>query len=85
MSRAERPLSAVASVVAPVAPFQTNHDHWVLSLDSLSVTVERDDATVALFVDGDRAATVARGESVTLSRAGRLRVAVVDESRSRYC
>jgi len=72
-------------VVAPVAPFQTNRDHWVLSLDSLSVTVERDEATVALFVDGDRAATVARGESVTLSRAGRLRVAVVDESRSRYC
>lgn len=71
-------------VVAPIAPFQTNPDHWVLSLDELSVTVTRDEATVALFVDGDRVATVVREESVTLERAGWMRVAVVDESVSRF-
>jgi NAD+ kinase len=71
-------------VVAPIAPFQTNPDHWVLSLSALSVTVTRDEATVALYVDGERAATVARGESVILEPAGRLRVAIVPESRSRF-
>jgi NAD+ kinase len=71
-------------VVAPIAPFQTNPDHWVLSLADLSVTVTRDEATVALFVDGDRVATVVRDESVTLEPAGQMRVAVVDESVSRF-
>lgn len=70
--------------VTPIAPFQTDRDHWVLSLDDLTVSVERDEATVALFVDGERAATVARGETVRLSRAGRVRLAVVDESISRF-
>lgn len=71
-------------VVTPIAPFQTDPDHWVLSLDDLSVSVTRDEATVALYVDGDRTATVARGESVTLSRTDTLAVAVVDESVSRF-
>lgn len=71
-------------VVAPIAPFQTDPDHWVLPLDGLSVSVTRDEATVALFVDGERAATVARGESVELELVGRLRTAVVAESRSRF-
>jgi len=71
-------------VVAPIAPFQTNPDHWVLSLADLSVSVTRDEATVALYVDGEQATTVARGESVTLEPAGQVRVAVVDESRSRF-
>lgn len=71
-------------VVAPIAPFQTNPDHWVLSLSDLSVSVTRDEATVALYVDGERAGTLARGDSVTLEPAGRMRVAVVDESRSRF-
>jgi len=73
-----------AGAVTPIAPFQTDRDHWVLSLDGLTVSVERDEATVALFVDGESAATVARGETVRLSRAGHVRLAVVDESRSRF-
>jgi len=71
-------------VVTPIAPFQTDRDHWVLSLDGLTVSVERDEATVALFVDGEPAATVARGETVRLSRTGWLRLAVVTESVSRF-
>lgn len=70
--------------VVPIAPFQTSPDHWVLSLSALSVTVTRDEATVALFVDGERVGTVAHGEAATLEPAGRLRVAVVPESRSRF-
>ncbi|MDS0281361.1 ATP-NAD kinase [Haloarcula onubensis] len=71
-------------VVAPIAPFQTNPDHWVVSLDGLSVSVERDEATVALYADGDAVATVACGESAQLCRSGTLRVAVLEESCSRF-
>jgi NAD+ kinase len=71
-------------VVAPIAPFQTNPDHWVVSLDGLSVTVERDEATVAVYADGDEVATVACGETVDLRHGGTLRVAVVGESGSRF-
>jgi NAD+ kinase len=77
------PADAVG-VVAPIAPFQTDRDRWVLSLSELSVSVTRDEATVALFVDGERAATVDRGESVSFERTGTLRVAVGEENRSRY-
>jgi len=73
-----------AGVVAPIAPFQVTPDHWVASLDGLSVSVERDEATVALYVDGDEVATVACGETVHLERAGTVRVAVVAESCSRF-
>jgi len=73
-----------AGVVAPIAPFQTNPDHWVVTLDALSVSVERDDATVALYVDGAQRATVDCGESVRLRQAGTVRVAVLGESRSRF-
>jgi NAD+ kinase len=71
-------------VVVPIAPFQTNPDHWVVSLDGLSVSVERDEATVALYVDGEERSTVACGETVRVSRAGTMRVAVVAESLSRF-
>lgn len=76
--------SGGVGVVAPIAPFHTDPDHWVLSVSALSVSVTRDEATVALYVDGDRAATVDRGESVTFEPAGELRVAVLPESESRY-
>lgn len=75
--------SSVGSV-APIAPFATNSDHWVLPLESLTLTVERDEATVSLFVDGEDSGSVSYGNSVILSQAGTLRVAVVDASRSRF-
>ena len=79
-------LAPVASVgvVAPIAPFQTNPDHWVVSLAGLSVSVERDEATVTLYADGQEVATVACGETAALGRQGTLRVAVVEESGSRF-
>lgn len=76
--------SGAMGVVAPIAPFHTDPDHWVLSLSALSVSVTRDEATVALYVDGHRTATVDRGESVTFERTGWLRTAVCPVSESRY-
>ncbi len=71
-------------VVAPIAPFQVNPDHWVVSLDDLSVSVERDEATVALYADGDEVRTVACGETVRLQQSGTVRVAVLEASCSRF-
>jgi NAD+ kinase len=77
------PMADIGAVV-PIAPFKTNPDHWVLPFDGLSVTIKRDAATVAVYADGDRAATVGHGESVTLSQTETVRVAVSDESQSRF-
>jgi len=68
------PEAGVAAVV-PVAPFATDPDHWVVPIDGLSVTVERDEVPVDLLAD-DR--TVG---PVTPSRAGTVRTAAVPESR----
>lgn len=76
--------TADMGAVVPIAPFTTNPDHWVLGLSALSITVERDEATVALYVDGDREGTVDCGDSVEFHHAGTLRIAVVDASRSRF-
>ncbi|WP_324758674.1 ATP-NAD kinase [Haloarcula montana] len=70
--------------VAPIAPFATNPEHWVVPIEELTLTVERDEATVTLLIDDTPTGTVDRGEPVTLSRAGTVRVAVVDESRPRF-
>jgi NAD+ kinase len=77
------PMPDIGAVV-PIAPFQTNPDHWVLPFDGLSVTIKRDEATVAVYADGDRASVVERGESVTLSRTDTIRIAVSDDSQSRF-
>ena len=75
---------APVSVVAPIAPFATNPDHWVLPAETVTVTVDRDEATVSLFVDGAETGTVDYATSVTLARDGTWRAAVVDASRSRF-
>ena len=75
---------APVSVVTPIAPFATNPDHWVLPGETVTVTVDRDEAEVSLFVDGTERGTVSYGDSVTLARQGRWRAAVVDSSRSRF-
>lgn len=77
------PTTDIGAVV-PIAPFKTNPDHWVLPLEGLSITVKRDEATVGVYADGDRVATVDRGESVSFSSTGTLRTVVTAESRSRF-
>jgi len=77
--------AASVGVVAPIAPFQVNPDHWVVSLDGLSVSVERDEATVGLYADGEAVTTVACGESLGLQQSGTVRTAVLEASCSRFC
>ncbi|MFB6223248.1 MAG: ATP-NAD kinase [Haloarcula sp.] len=72
------------AVVVPIAPFATDPDHWVLPISDLSVSVERDEATVVLLTDDQRSQTVGYDEEITASLAPSVRVAVVDQSRSRF-
>ena len=37
--------------LVPVAPFATTLDHWVVPADSVTITVEREDATVEVLAD----------------------------------
>ncbi|MBV0900864.1 NAD(+)/NADH kinase [Haloarcula salina] len=72
------------AVVAPIAPFATDPDHWVLPVDDIGVTVARDEATVELLLDDRPSRTVACDEGVAISTAPPVRVAVVAQSRSRF-
>lgn len=66
--------------VVPVAPFATHADRWVLPLEAVTLSVERDETPVELLVDGRTEATVAAGDPVTLSRGADVRTVVVPES-----
>jgi len=70
--------------VAPIAPFATDPDHWIVPDDCLEVTVERDDAVVTLAADGRSMEPVDPGEPVTLAVDGTVTVAVLAESRPRF-
>ncbi|AUG47229.1 ATP-NAD kinase [Haloarcula taiwanensis] len=72
------------AVVAPIAPFATDPDHWVLPADGLNALVERDEATVKLLVDDHISRPVSYQERITISLGSPVRTAVVDESRSRF-
>lgn len=71
--------TGVASVV-PIAPFATAVGHWILPIDSVRLSVERDETPVDLLADGRRERTLTAGESVTLSRVGELETYVVPET-----
>lgn len=66
--------------VVPIAPFATHADRWVLPLDDVTLSVERDETPVELLVDGRTEATVAAADPVTLSRGADLRTVIVPES-----
>ena len=61
--------------VVPISPFATDPDHWVVPLAGVSLTVERDDADVELFVDGHSLGHVRPGSPVRIGRDGTLRLA----------
>ena len=73
-----------AAAVVPVAPFETDIDHWVVPAEGLTLSVERDDTTVHLLADDRVVGSVAPGEPLTLAHGESLTVAVVAESRSPY-
>ncbi len=61
--------TGVASVV-PIAPFSTSAGHWVLPIDAVELTVERDETPVELLVDGRRECVIDADEPIELSTAG---------------
>ena len=76
--------SVEAVAVVPVAPFSTDLGHWVLGLDGLCLSVERDDPAVDLVADDRVVSAVEPGETVRLSPGGSVPVAVVAASGSPF-
>lgn len=70
--------------VAPIAPFATDPDHWILPLGDVRLTVERDETPVTLLADDREVDTVEEGEPVTIAPDATATVAVVPESRPRF-
>uniref|UniRef100_UPI003F5583D0 ATP-NAD kinase n=1 Tax=Halosimplex halobium TaxID=3396618 RepID=UPI003F5583D0 len=73
-----------AVTVVPVAPFETDIDHWVLPPDGLGVTVERDETAVHLLADDRVVGPVEPDEPVSVVPAGAISVAVVAAGRSPF-
>ncbi|WP_255150504.1 ATP-NAD kinase [Halorarius halobius] len=74
-----RPGADVLSVV-PVSPFATDQDDWVLPMDGVELTVERDETPVELLADDRTAGAVVPGETVRVARDDTVSLAVVPES-----
>jgi NAD+ kinase len=73
------PGSDVVAVV-PLAPFATHADRWVLPLESVTLSVQRNETPVELLADGRTVGAVGPGSPVSLSRTATLRTLVVPES-----
>ncbi|WP_424018292.1 ATP-NAD kinase [Halorientalis pallida] len=72
------------AAVAPIAPFATDDDHWILDIDTVSLRVERDEVPVELLADDRRVDEIDPGVPVSLSVADRLPVLSVPESGHPY-
>ncbi|MFC6735555.1 ATP-NAD kinase, partial [Halolamina salina] len=55
--------------VVPVSPFSTRANPWVVP-GPLSLTVERDEGAVSLFVDGEERRRVGTDEPVEIAAVG---------------
>jgi len=86
-NRVGTPIAAAETgiaAVAPIAPFATNPDHWLVSDEHLRVTVERDETAVSLFADSQSVCEVAFGDPVTLTTDQSVSIAVVAQSQPRF-
>lgn len=72
------PETGVGAVV-PVAPFATDTNHWVVSLSQLRLTVDRDEASVELLLDGRPAGTVLPTETLCLQPVGAVETIAVQQ------
>jgi NAD+ kinase len=72
------------ATVAPIAPFATDADHWILDLDSVSLRVERDEVPVELLADDRRVGGVDPGVPVSISVVDTLSLLSVPESGHPY-
>ncbi|WP_235853548.1 NAD(+)/NADH kinase [Halosimplex salinum] len=73
-----------AVTVVPVAPFETDIDHWVVPTEGLRVSVERDETAVHLLADDRVVGPVEPDERVRVTPAASLTVAVVPASQSPF-
>jgi NAD+ kinase len=73
-----------AVAVVPVAPFETDIDHWVLPPEGLGVSVERDETTVHLLADDRVVGPVEPHDPVSVTPAGSISLALVAASRSPF-
>ncbi|AHF98984.1 ATP-NAD kinase [Halostagnicola larsenii XH-48] len=61
-----------AVVAAPIAPFDTHTDRWVLPDEDLSLSIERDEDAVAVSVDGRTLETITADTRVHITADGSL-------------
>ncbi|WP_225333726.1 ATP-NAD kinase [Halomicrobium urmianum] len=72
------------AAVAPIAPFATDPDQWVLPLASLRLRVERDEAPVTLVADGEDVASIGVDDPIDLRPTGAVEIAVTAASAPRF-
>ncbi|SFS72554.1 NAD(+)/NADH kinase [Halostagnicola kamekurae] len=68
-----------AVVAAPIAPFDTHTDRWVLPNDDLVLSVERDESAVAVSVDGRTLETITVDTPVHITADGSLSTLVIPD------
>ncbi|MFB6143643.1 MAG: ATP-NAD kinase [Halorientalis sp.] len=70
-------------VAAPVAPFQTDVDRWVVQEEALTLSVEREESAVELLADDRTVGPVSPGTAVDVGVVDRLDLLVVPERSER--
>lgn len=68
--------------IAPIAPFRTDPDHWVVAADGVEVRPTRDESPVELQVDGRAVAEVEPDEPVSFAVVDRLDLVCVPSNVS---
>lgn len=77
------PGTGVGAVV-PVAPFATSTDDWVLPIEGLELTVEREETPVVLLADDREVGEIPAHDPVTIRTDGTVSLAAVGASRPFY-
>lgn len=70
--------------LVPIAPFATTLDHWVVPADDVSITVERDDATVEVLADDRTVGHASVGVPVEFSTDSTVGIVRAPESQSPF-
>lgn len=68
--------TGVASVV-PIAPFATSAGHWILPIDAVELSVERDETPVELLIDGEYERTVEPGDALGIAGVDTIKTCVL--------
>jgi len=70
--------------LVPIAPFATTLDHWVVPADTVTITVEREEATVEVLADDRTVGHAPVGTPVELSAEGSVALLRVAEGQSPF-